>query len=62
MDIWRLSNTGVRNPLRIRDGLRVYSRSDLVGDVRSREKEIALGNYLANEGVLTNANDPDGTY
>ena len=62
MDIWRLSNTGVRNPLRIRDGLQVYSRSDLVGDVRSREKEIALGNYLANEGVLTNANDPDGTY
>ena len=62
MDIWRLSNTGVRNPLRIQDGLRAYSRSVLVGDIRSREKEIALGNYLAREGVLTNANDPDGTY
>lgn len=62
MDIWRLSNTGVRNPLRIQDGLRAYSRSVLVSDIRSREKEIALGNYLANEGVLTNVNDPDGTY
>ena len=62
MDIWRLSNTGVRNPLRIQDGLRAYSRSVLIGDIRSREQEIALGNYLAQEGILSNANDPDGTY
>ena len=62
MDIWRLSNTGVRNPLRIPDGLRAYACSSLVGDIRSREKEIALGNYLAGEGILSNDNDPDGTY
>lgn len=62
MDIWRLSNTGVRNPLRIQGGLRAYANSSLVGDIRSREKEIALGNYLAGKSILSNANDPDGTY
>ena len=62
MDIWHLSNTGVRNPLRIQDGLRAYSSSVLVGNIRSREKEIDLGNYLAQQHILTNANDPDGTY
>ncbi|MBR4466093.1 AlwI family type II restriction endonuclease [bacterium] len=62
MDIWRLSNTGVRNPLRIQDGLKAYSRSTLIGNIRSREKEIELGNYLAKEGILSNKNDPDGTY
>ena len=62
MNIWRLSNTGVRNPLRIQGGLRVYANSPFVGDIRSREKEIALGNYLASANILSNANDPDGTY
>ncbi len=62
MDIWKLSNTGVRNPLRIQGGLREYANSPLVGDIRSREKEIALGNYLAAANLLNNSNDPDGTY
>ena len=62
MEIWRLSNTGVRNPLRIQNGLKAYAASDMVGHIRSRETEIALGNYLASQGVLNNAGDPDGTY
>lgn len=62
MDIWRLSNTGVRNPLRIQGGLRIYDGSPLVGDIGSKDKQIALGNYLASNGILNNAKDPDGTY
>ena len=62
MNIWRLSNTGVRNPFRIQDALRVYSQSNLVGKIRNKEQESKLGKYLAENGILDNENDKDGTY
>ena len=60
--IWTLSNTGVRNSLRLQDGLRVYAQSRLVGNIHGRENEMALEQLLAKAGLLTVTEKSDGTY
>jgi len=61
IDIWLLGNTGVRNPLRIQDALRVYSESNLVGSIRGVAGSVAFMNLLHEKGVLKNQPGKDGT-
>lgn len=52
MGIWRLANTGLRNPLRMMDGLRLYSQSNLVGNLHGKVQERALERLLAQHQLL----------
>ena len=63
-DIWFVGNTGVRNPLRIQDGLRVYADSSLIGRIRGVEGAVALMRLLCERGVLNNGagKDASGSY
>lgn len=62
--IWQIGNTGVRNPMRIQDALRVYADSNLVGKIRSVTGSNALMRLLHSKGVLNNqpGNDSSGSY
>lgn len=64
IDIWFVGNTGVRNPLRIQDGLRVYAESDLIGKIRGVPGAISLMNLLSEKGILNNelGKDESGSY
>lgn len=62
MGIWRLSNTGLRNPLRMMEGLRIYSQSNLVGKIHGKSQERALEQLLASHGLLNVTSKSDGTY
>ena len=59
--IWQIGNTGVRNPMRIQDALRVYSTSNLVGKIRSVPGSIAFMQLLHSQGVLNNQEGCDNT-
>lgn len=60
-DIWFVGNTGVRNPLRIQDGLRVYAQSSLVGRIRGVPGARALMRLLSERGVLNHDQGRDAT-
>ena len=62
--IWQIGNTGVRNPMRIQDALRVYSESNLVGKIRTVSGASKLMRLLHSKGVLKNqaGNDSSGSY
>ena len=62
MRIWTLSNTGVRNSLRLQDGFRAYAQSPLVGRLHGRENEMALEKLLSKANLLTVTEKSDGTY
>lgn len=62
MGIWRLANTGLRNPLRMMDGLRLYSQSNLVGNLHGKVQERALERLLAQHQLLNVTAKSDGTY
>jgi len=59
--IWQIGNTGVRNPMRIQDALRVYSESSLVGKIRGVAGSIAFMQLLHSRGILNNQQGCDGT-
>ena len=61
IDIWFVGNTGVRNPLRIQDGLKVYAESNLVGKIRGVSGAVALMRLLCEKGVLNNEAGKDST-
>ena len=62
--IWQIGNTGVRNPMRIQDALRVYSESNLVGKIRGVTGSLAFMHLLHSRGVLNNQQgcDSSGSY
>ena len=62
--IWQIGNTGVRNPMRIQDALRVYSESNLVGKIRGVPGSIEFMHLLHSRGVLKNRQgcDLSGSY
>ena len=64
MDIWQIGNTGVRNPMRIQDALRVYMESHLVGRIRGTGGSVAFMDLLCEKGVLHNepGKDASGSY
>ena len=61
IDIWFVGNTGVRNPLRIQDGLKVYADSNLVGKIRGVSGAVSLMNLLCQKGILNNEAGKDAT-
>ena len=64
MDIWQIGNTGVRNPMRIQDALRIYTESQLVGRIRGTGGSVAFMDLLCEKGVLHNepGKDTSGSY
>lgn len=62
--IWYLGNTGVRNPLRLQDGLKAYAESDLMGKITGVQGSVSLMRYLNEQGILNNdeAKDDTGSY
>jgi hypothetical protein len=62
-EFWRLANTGLRNPLRMIDGLRVYVQSPLFRHIHGKPNEIALEELLIKEGLMTRSSKKksDGT-
>ncbi|MCQ2391639.1 MAG: AlwI family type II restriction endonuclease [Kiritimatiellae bacterium] len=64
MDIWQIGNTGVRNPMRIQDALRVYAESPLIGKIRGVGGSIAFMDLLCEKHVLHNepGKDDSGSY
>jgi hypothetical protein len=61
IDIWFVGNTGVRNPLRIQEGLKVYADSNLVGKIRGVSGAVSLMNLLCQKGILNNGAGKDAT-
>ena len=57
MRIWTLSNTGVRNSLRLQDGFRAYAQSPLVGRLHGRENEMALDALIRGYGRCVDGAD-----
>jgi hypothetical protein len=49
---WQIGNTTVRNPYRLKDGLRVLALSPLIGDLEGRENESAFAALLHEAGVV----------
>lgn len=64
VEIWFVGNTGVRNPLRIQDGLKVYAESNLIGKIRGVPGAVALMRLLCDKGILHNdpTRDATGSY
>lgn len=58
--IWHLGNTGVRNPMRIQDGFRVFANSPYVGDFHGKPAEIGFTRLMNKAGVVA-SEGKDGT-
>ena len=54
IDIWLVGNTGLRNPNRIQEGFKAFANSPYVGKLRGKENEIALMNFLNDQGIIQN--------
>lgn len=60
ISIWHLGNTGVRNPMRIQDGFRIFASSSYVGDFHGKPAEIGF-TRLMNEAGVVSSEGKDGT-
>lgn len=56
ISIWLVGNTGLRNPLRITDGLRVFadSKFNAENQLHEHENEIGFMNLLNEKGIIHN--------
>ena len=52
MKPWYFSNTTVRSPFRLRDGLVALSTSSLQGNLRGKDEELAFCRLLGDKGVV----------
>ncbi|WP_163531440.1 AlwI family type II restriction endonuclease [Halobacillus ihumii] len=57
---WLIADNGVRNPKRLKDGLRVLVNSEFHGNF-SRENEAGMVQLLADEGVISIQTNTDNT-
>ncbi|WP_304427212.1 AlwI family type II restriction endonuclease [uncultured Adlercreutzia sp.] len=57
MTCWQLGNTTVRSALRLRDGLRAYSESDIQGDIRGGAGDKAFRQLLGEVGLVSLGED-----
>ena len=64
ISIWLAGNTGLRNPLRIHDGLKVFSKSQFIGKLHGIENELGFMKLLNDENVINNESgkDPSGSH
>ncbi|MGE7751592.1 AlwI family type II restriction endonuclease [Lysinibacillus fusiformis] len=53
---WHFGNTTVRNPQRIRDGLKVLQKSTLNGNLIGKQQESLFADTLESAGVITISN------
>ena len=58
--IWHLGNTGVRNPMRIQDGFRLFANSPYVGDFHGKSAEIGFTRLMNKAGIVV-SEGKDGT-
>lgn len=58
--IWHLGNTGVRNPMRIQDGFRIFAGSPYVGNFHGKPAEIGFTRLMNKAGVVA-SEGKDGT-
>lgn len=49
---WQFGNTTVRNPYRLKEGLRILAISPLIGNLESRKNESAFAELLHEAGVV----------
>lgn len=61
INIWLLGNTGVRNPWRIQEGLKIYANSSIVGELRGVENALKFRNILAEANIIETDNSKDET-
>lgn len=59
IDIWLVGNTGLRNPMRIQEGFKVFAKSSYVGNLRGRENEIGFMGLLDKSGIIQNEEGKD---
>jgi hypothetical protein len=58
MGFWQLGNTSVRSALRIKDGLAALSTSQIQGNIRGKDGDIALRLLLGERGIVSLGEDP----
>ena len=61
ISIWLAGNTGLRNPLRIHDGLEVLSKSQFVGKLHGKENELGFMKLLNDKNVINNESGKDSS-
>lgn len=64
IEIWHVGNTGLRNPIRIHDGFKVFASSPYVANLHGSVNEIGFMRYLDKMGVIRNdaGNDASGSH
>lgn len=64
ISIWLAGNTGLRNPMRIRDGFIAFSQSPFVGNLHGSDNEKEFMKFLNEKGIISNASgkDPSGSH
>lgn len=61
IDIWLVGNTGLRNPVRISDGFKLYAQSPFVGQLIGGKNDVAFTRYLSENGIINNKQGRDAT-
>ncbi len=61
ISIWLVGNTGLRNPNRIQEGLKVFAESSYVGNLRGRDNEVGFMNLLNEKGIIQNVAGKDAS-
>lgn len=61
ISIWLAGNTGLRNPLRIHDGLEVLSKSQFVGELHGKANELGFMKLLNDKNVINNESGKDAS-
>lgn len=57
--IWLVGNTGLRSPIRIQEGLRIFAQSTFMGNLRGVDNEIGFMNLLNEKGLIHNEDGKD---
>ena len=59
IDIWKVGNTGLRNPNRIQEGFSVFACSGFVGQLHGSNNEIGFMKLLNEKGIIQNKEGKD---
>jgi hypothetical protein len=61
INIWLAGNTGLRNPMRIQEGFKIFSQSSFVGNLHGRENELGFMKLLDDKGIIDNESGKDSS-
>ena len=59
ISVWLAGNTGLRNPARIQEGFRAFSRSPFVGNLHGNKNETGFMKFLNDTGIINNEDGKD---